>query len=80
MVKNKRPVKPSKRVRKAHPHCSSSMERATKKIRKTTNFVYALTRLVKSIRKFLCELWKLVKYVIVIILTILLLLGYPSAL
>ena len=80
MVKNKRPIKPSKRVRKAYPHCSSSMERATKQIRKTTNFVYALTRLVKSLRKLLCELWKLVKYVIVIILTILFLLGYPSAL
>lgn len=73
MVKNKRPVKPSKRVRKAYPHCSSSMERATKKIRETTRFV-------RSIRKLLCELWKLVKYVIVIILTILFLLGYPSAL
>jgi|GEM_PF-3122590 len=80
MVKVEKPIKPSKRVRKAHPHCSSSMERATKQIRKTTNFVYALTRLVKSIRKFLCELWKLVKYVIVIILTILFILGYPSAL
>ena len=80
MVKVKRPIKPSKRVRKAHPHCSSSMERATKQIRKTTTFVYALTRLVKSIRKFLCELWKLVKLILVIILTILLLLGYPSAL
>ena len=80
MVKNERPVKPSKRVRKAYPHCSSSMERATKKIRETTTFVYALTRLVKSIRKFLCELWKLVKLILVIILTILLLLGYPSAL
>lgn len=79
MGKN-RPIKPSKRVRKAHPHCSSSMERATKQIRKTTTFVYALTRLVKSIRKFLCELWKLVKLIIVIIITILLLLGYPSAL
>jgi hypothetical protein len=79
MGKN-RPIKPSKRVRKEHPHCSSSMERATKQIRKTTNFVYALTRLVKSFRKLLCESWKLVKLIIVIILTILLLLGYPSAL
>ena len=73
MVKNKRPVKPSKRVRKEYPHCSSSMERATKKIRETTRFV-------RSIRKLLCESWKLVKLIIVIILTILLLLGYPSAL
>lgn len=73
MVKNKRPVKPSKRVRKAYPHCSSSMERATKKIRETTRFV-------RSIRKLLRESWKLVKLIIVIILTILLLLGYPSAL
>ena len=80
MDKKRCPIKPSKRGRKAHPHCSSSMERATKLIRRITRFFNESTRLVKSIRKFLCELWKLVKFIIIVILTILLLLGHPSAL
>lgn len=70
----------SKGSRKSTPHCSSKMRKTTKKVDDVSILFQSLENCATSALRFLKVVGKIVYYLIYLILTILALFGFPSAL